>query len=133
MSLQEPLLKYRSPAVACPPPLVLQVTPALPPESAGPKQSVLIVVQYCVNPRLAGPLRDVTLTLQTPKPLGQPGKVTLSVHLCGSKAVVIHHVSGFAVFLQCQRCTEDSLHCLFDVICLLTKLVSVIKCLDSLK
>ena len=76
--LQEPLLKYRLPAVACPPPLLLQVTPVLPPEAAGPKQAVLFVVQYCVNPQLAGPLRDVTMTLQVPKALGQPSKVDKS-------------------------------------------------------
>ena len=73
--LQEPLLKYRLPAVACPPPLLLQITPLLPPESAGPKQAVLFVVQYCISPRLTGPLRDITMTLQVPKPLGQPSKV----------------------------------------------------------
>lgn len=61
--------------MACPPPLLLQVTPVLPPEADGPKQAVLFVVQYCVNPQLAGPLRDVTMTLQVPKALGQPSKV----------------------------------------------------------
>lgn len=73
--LQEPLLKYRLPAVACPPPLLLQITPVLPPESAGPKQAVLFVVQYCISPRLTGPLRDISMTLQVPKSLGQPSKV----------------------------------------------------------
>ncbi|DBA86245.1 hypothetical protein WJX77_008239 [Trebouxia sp. C0004] len=73
---KEPLLKYRLPAVACPPPLLLQITPVLPPESAGPKQAVLFVVQYCISPRLTGPLRDITMTLQVPKPLGQPSKVS---------------------------------------------------------
>ena len=76
--MQEPLLKYRLPAVACPPPLVLQVTPVLPSESATSKQSLLFVVQYCVNPRLAAPLRELALTLQVPKPVGQPGKVTFT-------------------------------------------------------
>ena len=36
---------------------------------------MLFVVQYCVNPQLSGALRDVTVTLQLPKPLGQPTKV----------------------------------------------------------
>ena len=38
-------------------------------------KSMLFVVQYCVNPKLSGALRDVTMTLQLPKPLGQPTKV----------------------------------------------------------
>ncbi|KAL3157615.1 hypothetical protein ABBQ32_012066 [Trebouxia sp. C0010 RCD-2024] len=71
----EPLLKYRLPAVACPPPLVIQVTPVLPSEAESQKQSLLFVVQYCVNPKLSGALRDVTVTLQLPKPLGKPTKV----------------------------------------------------------
>lgn len=70
----ESLLKYRLPAVACLPPLVLQVAPVLP-ESGGANQSVLLVVQYGVNPRLAGHLRKVTFTLQVPKALGQPSKI----------------------------------------------------------
>ena len=89
--LQEPLLKYRLPAVACPPPLVLQVTPVLPPETVTQKQSVLFVVQYCVNPKLSGSLRDVTVTLQLPKPLGQPTKVMhciQSVHLYATTLAV---------------------------------------------
>lgn len=73
--MQEPLLKYRLPAVACPPPLILQVTPILPSETGSQKQSLLFVVQYCVNPKLSGALRDVTMTLQLPKPLGKPTKV----------------------------------------------------------
>lgn len=73
--MQEPLLKYRLPAVACPPPLVIQVTPVLPSEAESQKQSLLFVVQYCVNPKLSGALRDVTVTLQLPKPLGKPTKV----------------------------------------------------------
>ena len=89
--LQEPLLKYRLPAVACPPPLVLQVTPILPSETASQKESLLFVVQYCVNPKLPGALRDFTMTLQLPKPLGKPTKVCdciSSVLNCDARAEV---------------------------------------------
>lgn len=74
--LQEPLLKYRLPAVARSPPLVLQVTPVLPSEAASQNQSVLFVVQYGVNPKVLGALWDVTMTLQLPKPLGRPTKAS---------------------------------------------------------
>lgn len=74
--MQEPLLKYRLPAVACPPPLLLQVTPVLPAQSGGAQQSVLFVVQYCVSPHLRGVLRSATFTLQCPRILGEPKKAS---------------------------------------------------------
>lgn len=74
--VQEPLLKYRLPAVACPPPLVLQLTPILPTQSSSPQKAVLFVVQYHVNPQLWGVLRGATFTLQCPRALGEPKKVS---------------------------------------------------------
>ena len=82
--MQEPLLKYRLPAVACPPPLVLQITPVLSIRSSSRPKAVLFVVQYHVNPQLRGHLRSATFTLQCPRILGEPKKVhqsQYSVHI----------------------------------------------------
>lgn len=93
--MQEPLLKYRLPAVACPPPLVLQVTPLLSSQSGSPQKGVLFVVQYHVNPQLCGELRSATFTLQCPRILGEPKKVSLS----SSFTLPISCSSGFTRFL----------------------------------
>ena len=77
--MQEPLLKYRLPAVACPPPLVLQLTPLLSSQSGTSQRGVLFVVQYHVNPQLRGVLRGATFTLQCPRILGEPKKASLAV------------------------------------------------------
>ena len=92
--MQEPLLKYRLPAVACPPPLVLQVTPLLSSQSGSPQKGVLFVVQYHVNPQLRGVLRSATFTLQCPRILGEPKKVSFS-----SFTLPMSCSSGFTRFL----------------------------------
>ena len=108
LTLQEPLLKYRLPAVACPPPLLLQVTPILPSETGGQKKSMLFVVQYCVNPKLSGALRDLTMTLQLPKPLGQPTKV-------GQRYVIVLNCVVHLLWLSRLRCfTLQSTCCVWD-------------------
>ncbi|KAK9811542.1 hypothetical protein WJX72_005642 [[Myrmecia] bisecta] len=73
---QMPFLKYHLPAVACLPPILLRVSCVFSLASVASQQSLLVVVQYTVNPSLPGPLEAAVLDLDVPKACGNPGKVS---------------------------------------------------------
>ncbi|KAK9788863.1 hypothetical protein WJX73_003471 [Symbiochloris irregularis] len=72
---QAVFLRYRLPAIACHPPILLGLTATL---GLGPEHSqagVTLMVQYAISPTLTGSLRSATLDLDVPAGLGPASQV----------------------------------------------------------
>lgn len=80
--MQAVFLRYRLPAIACHPPILLGLTATL---GLGPdhgQAGVTLLVQYAISPTLSGPMRSATLDLDVPAGLGPASQVRLLSACC---------------------------------------------------
>ena len=88
---QVAFLRYKLPAIACQPPLLLCLSLAAPRAVPGQPQQLLLLVQFALSPVLSAPFRQATLDLDVPASLGQPQQVRRQCVACVSAWLV----SGF--------------------------------------
>ena len=102
--LQVAFVKYRLPAIACQPPLLLCLSLMAPAAPAGQPRQLLLSVQFAVSPVLKAPFRHAVLDLDIPAALGQPQQVpSLCSFVCRFTAVCLI-VPGFCA------CCGDACH-----------------------
>ena len=75
--MQVAFLKYKLPAIACQPPLLLCLSLMAPAAPPGQPRQLLLSVQFAVSPILKGSFRKAVLDLDLPAALGQPQQVLL--------------------------------------------------------